>query len=337
MLPLLQLLPLLAVGWLVCLPFRDLRRSRKHRRPPPYNILPGILKDEVPRPKDELGAGRSPGRAARWFGRRRRGARPAADARAADAPAQGEGEELSAEGASHRHRELNSITGKGAPIITQAQRKDARWSGAGGGRQSRSSGDSRLGLGLARTRTRTRARTRTRTLALTRTRTRTPTPTLSSNEEERGSRNKGRKSDRKSSPRASPSPPGRRRGSAKGVIGTSDVDVNVAQEKPARSHDRHKHLCSLASSSNLLASAEPSVPAGVSAALAESSSKVLGLGLRLGVGVGFVEGKGARGSGWGQGWGGAKPFPNPSCEPSPSTYPRRRARRAPSRAASRAG
>ena len=158
MLPLLQLLPLLAVGWLVCLAFRDLRRSRKHRRPPPYNILPGILKDEVPRPKDELGAGRSHGRAARWFGRRRRGARPAADARAADAPAQGEGEELSAEGASHRHRELNSITGKGAPIITQAQRKDARWSGAGGGRQSRrrqsrSSGDSRLGLGLARTRT----------------------------------------------------------------------------------------------------------------------------------------------------------------------------------------
>ena len=40
-LPLLQLLPLLAVGWLVCLAFRDLRRSRKHRRPPPYNILPG--------------------------------------------------------------------------------------------------------------------------------------------------------------------------------------------------------------------------------------------------------------------------------------------------------
>ena len=239
----------------------------------------------MPRPKDELGAGRSHGRAARWFGRRRRGARPAADARAADAPAQSEGEELSAEGASHRHRELNSITGKGAPIITQAQRKDARWSGAGGGRQSRrrqsrSSGDSRFGVGLARTRTRTR--TRTRNLALTRTPT--PTPTLSSNEEERGSRNKGRKSDRKSSPRASPSPPGRRRGSAKGGIGTSDVDVNVAQEKPARSHDRHKHLCSLASSSNLLASAEPSVPAGVSAALAESSSKVLGLGLRLGVG-----------------------------------------------------
>jgi len=152
-LPLLQLLPLLAVGWLVCLAFRDLRRSRKHRRPPPYNILPGILKDEVHPsrvPKES--------RAARWFARRRRGPPPAADARAADAPAQGEGEELSAEGASHRHRELNSITGKGAPIITQAQRKDARWSGAGGGRQSRrrqsrSSGDSRLGLGLARTRT----------------------------------------------------------------------------------------------------------------------------------------------------------------------------------------
>ena len=40
MLPLLQLLPLLAVGWLVGLSFRDLRRARKHRKPPPYNLLP---------------------------------------------------------------------------------------------------------------------------------------------------------------------------------------------------------------------------------------------------------------------------------------------------------
>ena len=43
MLPLLQLLPLLAVGWLVGLSFRDLRRARKHRKPPPYNLLPLTL------------------------------------------------------------------------------------------------------------------------------------------------------------------------------------------------------------------------------------------------------------------------------------------------------
>ena len=156
MLPLLQLLPLLAVGWLVCAAFRDLRRSRKHRRPPPYNILPGILKDEVPHQHGAGGNERTHGRATRWFPRRRRGPPTAADARdAEELSADGAVEELSADGASHHHRELSSITGKGAPIISQAQRREARWSGGGGttrrfgsGRLSRRSGGSRLGLGF---------------------------------------------------------------------------------------------------------------------------------------------------------------------------------------------
>ena len=42
----LQFLPLIAVGWLTFLAFRDLRRARARRRPPPYHLLPAVLKDD---------------------------------------------------------------------------------------------------------------------------------------------------------------------------------------------------------------------------------------------------------------------------------------------------
>ena len=147
-LPLLQLLPLLAVGWLVGLAFRDLRRARKHRRPPPYNILPGILKDEAPADEaDREGHNR-------WYHRRRRGQHRRLDAPAALVSDGGRSSGDPLEGATPTpaavigrglpHR-LSSITGNATMIRTpsQAKVKERRlslWSGGSDeGRESRKS------------------------------------------------------------------------------------------------------------------------------------------------------------------------------------------------------
>ena len=264
-LPLLQLLPLLAVGWLVGLAFRDLRRARKHHRPPPYNLLPGILKDEAP----PAGAADRVGHD-RWYlrlGFRRRGQHRHPDACAGQmAISDGGGSSgdppggatsipavVLARGLPHR---LSSITGNSTP----SQR-----SGGAVERRSRWSGGSDEGRGRA-------------------------APSALFSRWSGSSGDEGSESRKSRWGGGAPAAPTRRgstgggardstrRGSTGGrVCDVSSIVVEEAPERPSRSHDRHKHLCSLASSSQLIAeSSQPAaIPAGMAAALAESSATAM--------------------------------------------------------------
>ena len=265
LLPLLQLLPLLAVGWLVGLAFRDLRRARKHRRPPPYNLLPGILKDEAPPADAADRVGHD-----RWYlrlGFRRRGQHRHPDACAGQmAISDGGGSSgdppggatsipavVLARGLPHR---LSSITGNSTP----SQR-----SGGAVERRSRWSGGSDEGRGRA-----------------------TPSALFSrwsgSSGDEGSESRKSRwgggapaASTRQGSTGGGARDSTRRGSTGGGGCDASSIVVDEAPERPSRSHDRHKHLCSLASSSQLIAeSSQPAaIPAGMAAALAESSATAM--------------------------------------------------------------